>query len=47
MVKTKDGLTRIGLTEKTGYRSVFAAGLKEIKKGEYVGITARRRADGN
>ncbi len=46
-VKAKDGLTRIGLTEKTGYASVFAARLKEIKKGEYVGITARRGADGN
>lgn len=46
-VKTKDGPTRIGLTEKTGYASVFAARFKEIKKGDYVGITARRGADGN
>lgn len=46
-VKTKDGLTRIGVTEKTGYAAVFAARLREIKKGEYVGITARRGADGN
>jgi len=45
-VKTKDGVTRIGLTEKTGYAAVFAARLKEIKKGEYVGITARRGPDG-
>ncbi len=46
-VKTKDGPTRIGLNEKTGYASVFAARFKEIKKGDYVGITARRGADGN
>ena len=41
-VKTKDGLTRVGLTEKTAYAAVFAARLRDIKKGEYVGITARR-----
>ncbi|MGH7263096.1 MAG: hypothetical protein ACREH7_04145, partial [Candidatus Rokuibacteriota bacterium] len=46
-VKTKDGLTRVGVTEKTGYAAVFAAQLKEIKKGGYVGITARRGADGS
>lgn len=46
-VKTKDGLTRVGVTEKTGYAAVSAARLKEIKKGGYVGITARRGADGN
>ena len=47
LARAKDGPTRIGLTEKTGYASVFAARLKEMKKGEYVGITARRGADGN
>ncbi len=45
-VKTKDGLARVGITEKTGYAAVFAARLEEIKKGEYVGITARRGRDG-
>jgi hypothetical protein len=46
VVKTKDETTRISLTEKTGYAAVFAARLAEVKKGEYVGITARRGSDG-
>ncbi len=45
-VKTMDGLTRVALTEKTGYAAVLAAGMEEIKTGEYVGITARRGSDG-
>lgn len=45
-VKTKDGLTRVGITEKTAYVAVFAARLKDIRKGEYVGITARRGPGG-
>lgn len=46
VVKTKEGATRVGLTEKTGYAAVFAARLKDIKMGQYVGITARRGPDG-
>jgi hypothetical protein len=34
------------MTEKTGYAAVFAARIEEIKHGEYVGITAKRGADG-
>lgn len=45
-VKTKDGLTRVALTEKTGYAVVFASRVEEIKTGEYVGITARRGSGG-
>jgi len=45
-VKTREGLTRVAITEKTGYAAVFAARVQEIKAGEYVGITARRGADG-
>lgn len=45
-VKTGDGLTRVAVTEKTGYAAVFAAQVDEIKPGEYVGITARRGSDG-
>jgi len=45
-VKTKDGLTRVGITEKTAYAAVFAARLRDIRKGEYVGITARRGPGG-
>lgn len=45
-VKTKDGLARVAITEKTGYAAVFASRIEEIKTGEYVGITAKRGADG-
>lgn len=46
VVKTKDGATRVGLTDKTGYAAVFKARLSDIKKGGYVGITAKRGPDG-
>lgn len=45
-VKTKDALARVAITEKTGYAAVFASRIEEIKTGEYVGITAKRGADG-
>lgn len=45
-VKTREGLTRVAITEKTGYAAVFAARVEEIKTGEYVGITAGRGSDG-
>ncbi|MBI4611587.1 MAG: hypothetical protein HY726_21570 [Candidatus Rokubacteria bacterium] len=45
-VKTKEGVARVALTEKTGYSGVLAAKVEEIKPGEYVGITAKRGAGG-
>ena len=45
-VKTRDGLARVAITEKTGYAAVFAARLEEIRVGEYVGVTARRGSEG-
>lgn len=45
-VKTKDGHSRVAMTEKTGYTAVYASRIEEIKPGEYVGITAKRGADG-
>lgn len=45
-VKTKEGLTRVALTEKSAYAAVFAARVEAIKPGEFVGITARRGSGG-
>jgi hypothetical protein len=46
-VKTNDGATKVGITDKTKVLTIGKGTLADIKKGSYVGVGATPQADGS
>jgi hypothetical protein len=46
-VKTKDGDTKVGLTDKTKVLTIGKGTVADIKKGSYIGVGATPQADGS
>src|SRR3954470_17739589 len=46
-VKTSDGVTKVGLTDKTKVLTIGKGTLADLKKGSYVGVGAAPQADGS
>jgi hypothetical protein len=46
-VKTSDGVTKVGFTDKTKVLTIGKGTLADIKKGSYVGVGAMPQADGS
>jgi hypothetical protein len=46
-VKTNDGATKVGITDKTKVLTIGKGTLADLKKGSYVGVGAMPQADGS